>query len=402
LDVVIGKAMAFVNDWDDVGLTQLHIAATKGDMLLALREQPWAIDQFDENGRPPIHLAVLSNNFEGLKQLIHAGANVNQRDVRNLTPLMASAMEGRVMMVQKLLEHSECRRWIDSCSYGGKTALHYAIEELSCKCVWLLLDAGASASKITSNHKTCLHVLAGSYDLNPQATLDTFHLLRTRGFNLEARNKDGETPILSAISRGNVTFFNALISAGASLDVIESKRQNILGFAACSQDYRIIDHLAKQNLENIDPQLLHLDSGTTALGHLFWYLTKPYPTAFGNLKPSPDQQQTFITLYFNLLVRDLKRLMSTLKEVCSAAAERDAVAATALLDVLIKKNETSFRHDHAGWYKGLRVYVKDSKWDPLVEAINEEYDETSEKLRRAHIAKEKTIGEPEMREFFYA
>jgi ankyrin repeat protein len=73
LDVVIGKAMAFVNDWDDVGLTQVHIAATKGDMLLALREQPWAIDQFNENGQAPIHLAVSSCNFEGLEQLIQAG-----------------------------------------------------------------------------------------------------------------------------------------------------------------------------------------------------------------------------------------------------------------------------------------------------------------------------------------
>lgn len=81
---------------------------------------------------------------------------------------------------------------------------------------------------------------------------------------------------------------------------------------------------------------------------------------------------------------------------------KDAVEATAMLDVLIKKNETSFRHDHAGWHRGLQVYAKDSKWDPLVEAINVEYDETSEKLHRAHIAKGKTIGEPEMREFFYA
>jgi ankyrin repeat protein len=394
--------MAFVNDWDDAGLTQVHIAATKGDMLLALREQPWAIDQFDENGRPPIHLAVLSNNFEGLEQLIQAGADVNQQNFRNFTPLMASAMEGHWMMVQELLEHSECRRWIDSCSYDGMTALHYAIEELSCECVWLLLDAGASASKITSNHETCLHLLADSCNPSPQAALDIFNLLRTRGLNLEARDREGKTPILAVVWRGNDAVFNALTSVGASLDVIDSERRNILWFAACSQDYRIIDHLAKQNLENINPQLSRLDSGITALGCLSVYLTELYPMAFEPRHPSPDQQQTFIALYFNLLVRDLKRLMSTLEEVCSAAAERDAVAATALLDVLIKKNENSFRHDHAGWYRGLQVYVKDDKWDPLVEAINEEYDETSEKLRRAHIAKGKTFGEPEMREFFYA
>lgn len=400
LNIAIGKAMAFVNDWDDVGLAQLHIAAAKGDVLPALREEPWAIDQTDEKGQSPIHFAVVNNNFEGLEQLIQAGADINQRDAYGCTPLMASAFSGYELIVQKLLENQECRRWIDKVSDIGKTALHYAVGKSWPKCVWLLLDAGASASKLATDHKTCLHILASSYDSSPQAAVEIFHHLRTRGFNLEARDRHGSTPILTAILRGNVTVFNTLISAGASLNVSNSNRQNVLWIAARSQDYRIIDHLAKQNLEKIDPQLLDLTFGTTALGSLSWFLANNYPV--NRKRPNSCQQQAFIRLYFKLLIRDLDHLLSTLKEVCSAAAEQDAGATTALLDILIKKNETSFRHEHAGWYRGLQVYVKDGKWDPLVEAVNEEYDETSEKLWRAHLARGKTIWEPEMREFFYA
>ncbi|KAI6762671.1 hypothetical protein HG530_008651 [Fusarium avenaceum] len=401
LDITVGKAMAFVNDWDDVGLTQIHIAAAKGDVLPALREEPWVIEQFDETGRPPIHFAVVNNNFNGLEQLIQAGADINQRDVFGYTPLMISALRGHELMVQKLLEYKECRRLVDKVDDIGETALHHAIGRSWPKCVWLLLDAGASTSKLTSNHETCLHILASSYDSSPQAAVEIFHHLRTRGFNLEARNKHGATPILNAILRGNVTVFNALISAGASLNISSSKRQNVLWVAAGTEDCRIIDHLAKQNLENIDPQLLDLTFGTTALGNLYWFLADNYPVV-EKKRPNPDQQQTFIRLYFKLLIRDLKCLLSTLKEVCSAAAENDADATTALLDILIKGNETSFRHEQAGWYRGLQVYVKDGKWDPLVKAIHEEYDETSEKLERAHLARGKTIWEPEMSEFFYA
>lgn len=401
LNTATGKALAFVNDWDDVGLTQLHIAAARGDVLPALREEPWAIDQFDEKGQSPIHFAVINDNFEGLEQLIQAGADINQRDAFGCTPLMASTLSGHELMVQKLLEYSECRRCIDKVSDIGKTALHYAIERPWPKCVWLLLDAGASASKLAIDHKTCLHILAGSYDSSPQAAVEMFRYFRTRGFDLEARNKYGATPILDAISSGNVTVFNALVSAGASLNVSNSNRQNTIWLAARSWDYRIIDHLAKQNLENIDPQLLDLELGVTALGSLYWFLAEDNPIA-DEKRPGPYQQQTFVRLYFELLYRDLKCHMSTLKDVCSAAAEKDAGTTTALLDILVKKNEISFRQEQAGWYRGLQVYAQDGKWDPLVEAISEEYDETSEKLWRAHIARGKTIGEPEMREFFYA
>ncbi|KAG5660426.1 hypothetical protein KAF25_003032 [Fusarium avenaceum] len=401
LNMAIGKVMAFVNDWDDVGLTQLHIAAAKGDVLPVLREEPWAIEQFDENGWPPIHFAVVNNNFEGLEQLIQAGADINQRDAFGCTPLMASALDGHELMVQKLLEYNECRRWIDKVGDEDQTALHCAIERSWPKCVWLLLDAGASTSKLVSPYRTYLHILAYSHDSKPEAAVEIFHHLRSRGLNLEARDENGLTPILTAIWSGNVTVFNTLISAGASLNVSSSNRQNVLWTAARAEDYRIINHLAKQNLENIDPQLVDIINGMTALGNLCRSLADPYPIAVGG-PPNLDQQQAFIRLYFKLLIRDLKRLMSILKEVCSAAAEKDAGATTALLDILIKKNETSFRHEQASWYRGLQIYVKDGKWNPLVEAICEEYDETSEKLERAHIAKEKTIEEPEMGEFFYA
>ncbi|KAM0246221.1 hypothetical protein ACHAP5_004843 [Fusarium lateritium] len=392
--------MAFVNGSDDVGLTQLHIAAAKGEVQTALREEPWAIDHFNEYGECPIHSAVINNNLKGLEQLIQAGADVNQRDILGETPLMTSARNGRETMMQKLLEHKDCRRCIDSGCDFGKTALHYAIEMLFPRCVWLLLDAGASASKITSSRETCLHRLASSLGSDPQAALDIFHLLRTRRFNVEARDQLGDTPILTAVWHGNVTIFNALVSAGASLDVTNSIHENILWLAASSVDFKIIDQIARQNLDNIDPQLIQLDFGLTVLGALYSYLTSPYPVRRQERRPNPDQQQAFITLYFSLLIRDLESLMSTLKEICLAAGEKDVASTTALLNILIKKNETSFRHDHASWYRGLQVYAKDDKWDALIEAISEEYEETSEKLQRAHIAKEKTIMDPEMVEFF--
>ncbi|KAM0343017.1 hypothetical protein ACHAPU_008918 [Fusarium lateritium] len=393
--------MTFVNNWDEVGMTKVHVAAAEGGLLSALQEQPWAIDQLCGKGHAPIHYAVLSNNFEGLKQLIRAGVDINQPNHHGQTPLMLMQCGKNGMGTQKLLEYDECRRLIDKDCLIGMTALHYAIEEMLPEYVGLLLEAGASTSKITIYGYTCLHILASSREQDQQAVDEVFHLLQVRGVDLEARDGKGETPIMTAISRGNVTALKALLSAGASLDAINSRHQNVLWCAALSCDFRVVDCLAERDLENVDPQLLDSGLEASALGGLTWILEEGDASQLlEKPHPAPDQQQAFITLYFNLLIRDLRRLAGTLIECRSAAETRDSTTVAALLDMLIEKNRTSFRYDHAAWYRGLQTYVKDDNWEYLIQAIADEYTETLEKISRAGDAKGKTIGEPEMYEFY--
>ncbi|KAF5674154.1 endocytosis ankyrin repeat protein [Fusarium heterosporum] len=401
LNNAIDKVMTFVNDWDELSTTKVHIAAVEGGLLAALQEQPWAIDQFSEEGQAPIHYAVDNYNFAGLEQLIQAGADVNQPNHIGQTPLMITQYSRNEMGTQKLLEYDECRRLIDKRCPEDMTALHYAIDAMSPECVKLLLEAGASTSKIDRNGGTCLHILSNSYQQDQQAVDEVFHLLQVRGADLEARDKSGNTPLMKAILSGNITVLEALLSAGASLDAINSRHQNILWLAARSRDFRVIDCLAEQGLENIDPQLLDSHARVTALCRLTWILEEDYDIT-SQEPPTSDQQQAFITLYLNLLIRDLTRLADILIDILSAAETRDSATVAGLLGVLVKKNKASFRHEHAAWYRGLQTYINDDNWEYLAEAIIEECTETVGKIFRAHDAKSKTIEAPEMREFYHA
>lgn len=398
---VITKALSFVQDWEDVVMTKVHIAASEGGVLDALREQPWAIDELNEYGEAPIHVAIGCNNFREFEQLIAANADINRQTGFGNTPLMRASYYGRDTMVKKILGYSECRRRIGQSTAVGQTALHFAVQSGSVTCVRLLLEAGASALKLNQLGETPMHRLAWGEQDGQQEIYEIIELLKAHGADIESKNHDGWTPMLWVCSKGNVPVLRALVRAGGLLSAISSHRQGILHRAACSNNFDIVHCLAEQDLEGIDPQLRGLSQGETPLGSLnslIWILGKCVVPS--DPMPTPDQQKSFIKLYFDLLIRDLERHMSTLRNIQEAIQDRDPGTATELFHILIKRNEASFRQDLVDWYRGFIFYVSDGQWDHLKQAICDEYDETSEKAQRATVAREKTIADPEMEEFF--
>ncbi|KAF5547961.1 endocytosis ankyrin repeat protein [Fusarium napiforme] len=397
VDKVIDKALSFVQGWDEVSTTKVHKAAAAGGGVLdALREQPWAIDELDEYGRAPIHFAVLSDNFEGLEQLMAAKADLNRQDPAGCTPLMRASYENDAML-QKLLEHSECQKRISQGNVQGMTALHFAVSSGPLACTRLLLEAGAPVSKTDENGRAPIHYLGWGNQEHQQEIDDIIKLLQDYGADIESKDNLGRTPILWACREGNVPVLGALVRAGASLGAIDSNGNGILHITALSNDFDVVHYLAEQDLEEIDTQLRNLSQDVTPLGSLWWVFYEYFPHS--TTVPTQEQQQTFITFYFKLLILDLERHMLTLRNIQEAIQDRDSEATTELLDILIRRNEAGFRQELVGWYRALKFYVSDGHWNKLKEAICEEYDEISEKTERAAIARGKTLTDPEMEEF---
>ncbi|RBA08914.1 hypothetical protein FPRO05_07194 [Fusarium proliferatum] len=372
--------------------------AAGGGVLEALREQPWAIDELDEYGEAPMHVATVTNNMLGLEQLMAAKADVNRQTPSGYTPLMTAAAYGNDTMLQKLLSHSECMKRISQCNSQGITALHFAAKSGSLACVKLLLEAGAPTSKRDGYGRTPMHYLAWVNHEHQQEIRETIQLLQDYGADIESKDLNGITPILWACQKGNVSILRALVRASASLGAIDSSRNSIIHVAALSNNFDVVHYLAEQDLEEIDPQLRGLDQNSTPLGSLRWIFDEYFMHSI--IVPSQEQQQDFIKFYFKLLIRNLERHMSTLRNIQEVIEDRDSGATEKLLDILIKRNEVSFRQELVGWYRGLKFYVSDGQWDKLKEAICEEYDEISDKAERAAIARGKTLTDPEMEEFF--
>ena len=406
LDVIREKLLFSIADWDSC-VTGVHLAAinpegTAEAMLMALQNEPWAIDELDEYGRAPIHWAAEWGNLMILDVLIMAKANINLRSGIGNTPLVSSISAGRQKATKRLLEVEECRMHINSSNVGrfNLTALHYAINRNSPAIVRIVLEAGAMV-KGCSTYWSALYAL-GYFCREDQGTVDEiFGLLLTYGADIEERDYlSGCTPIMSAVFMNNVLVLRTLISAGASLTALSPTNQNILHIMAVAVDVEILDCIAKLDLVDVQVTQRTTD-GYNALELLSEEYLQPFWKADAYCpRPSSAAMQAFIVFYFDLLIPEMRRHMSTIDALFRAVEDKDASTATRILDQLVEKNVKCGEPDLVGWYRGLKGYVFGGDWNHLAGVLKEEYDETGEKIERAKIARGKTITDPEMEEFF--
>lgn len=382
-------------------MRRIHQAAKQGDtvqMRQALREQPEAIDEIDNCGRAPIHDAVEHSNIDVLEQLILAGADTIRRDVQDWTPLMVAANNGHEGAAQVLLQNDQCRRHVDLQENYGGTALHLAVRAAFPECVRMLLEEGASVEKRDYIGQTPLHYLALS-----QADQQTAHriirLLQGQHARLDAQDNFGLTALLLAVIYNNAPVLRALVDAGASLNTITTLSENILHFAAKYSCLETISYLAEQHLTLVDPRLRDV-YGLTPLGRLGWCWEAEEWQLWGYLRrPSLEEQQVSISLYFDLLSHYLLRHMATLKQLLRAAEQQDRSTSSERIAALIQKSDATGRRDMVGWYRGILGNVRDENWEQVALDAQDEYDEAYAELGRAGVARNKTLADPEVRAF---
>ncbi|SCV70537.1 BQ2448_1931 [Microbotryum intermedium] len=92
---------------DAAGETILHIAAASGftDLLnLYLSEYPFVLDWVDARGATPLHIAAMKGQLETVQILIHAGSEIDVRDMFGNTALHYAASWGSLPVIKLLIE----------------------------------------------------------------------------------------------------------------------------------------------------------------------------------------------------------------------------------------------------------------------------------------------------------
>ncbi|KAM0433923.1 hypothetical protein ACHAPT_003867 [Fusarium lateritium] len=370
-------------------------------MRQALREHPEAINELDGCGYAPIHHAIPFKNLDVLEQLVHAGADINIRNNETRTPLMIAADLHRDEAMRILLQNQQCRRHVDLSDRFGRTALHQAIDEgvVSVECLRMLLEAGASIEKRDFASQTPLQLLASNH-VGRQTAHQILRLFQEKHARLDVRDINGSTPALDAVMMNNVPVLHTLVEAGASLSTADNFSQNILHYAAHSANLEMMTYLAAQPLTGVDPRLRNAN-GSTPLRELAWcFLTPDWHLPSNGRRPSPEEQKFFISLYFDLLSRDLLRYLSTLMQLLRAAGQRDARTSTERIATLIEKSDASQRQDMVKWYRGIQGNVRGENWHQVILDVRDEYDEAYKEWSRAGVARNKSLRDPEVKAFF--
>ncbi len=212
--------------WDDLETT---------DLLLSAGAE---VSSANAEGATPLLLAAVNGNAAIIGRLIEAGADANAPLTLNGdTALMLSSRTGKTGAVRTLLDAGADVNALET--WGGTTALMWAVEENHLDTVAMLLDNGADVN-------------ARSYYI-PSAT--------GRGFEgaspvppapdqSPAEYANGWlTPMMFAAREGHMEIAQALVAAGADLDIVSADGKNALALAIFNGHYEMASYLIDNGVD---------------------------------------------------------------------------------------------------------------------------------------------------------
>jgi ankyrin repeat protein len=187
--------------------------------------------------RSILDIAATDGDITSVKMLLDRGADVNQLDNRNLTPLMSAAALGRPEIVEFLLNRGASINHTSSCvgeawrdptntTRDAASALHVACMNGSLPTVRLLLDRGSNINAVSENkHATPLI-----------AAMDCMHLevvkeLLARGANPNLPEDGRVNPLRQMTHEGQVEMVKLLLAKGARYDLQSALPMNSGGLS---------------------------------------------------------------------------------------------------------------------------------------------------------------------------
>lgn len=202
--------------------TPLHYACQYGKAaaiaaLLAAGAHP---DASDDNAETPLGRALTSgyDYVDAVQALISGGASVHPRDQWVWSPLAVAVHHNCPLSAKALLAAGAPVRGMDG---AGEAPLHQAAESASREVIVVLLEGGADPNepRLDELGWTPLHSAA------IRATTEAVEALVDGGAAVDARSRDGTTPLALAAQFGRAHNVAALLARGADPSLANSSGQ---------------------------------------------------------------------------------------------------------------------------------------------------------------------------------
>ncbi|XP_078535807.1 rabankyrin-5 isoform X1 [Lissotriton helveticus] len=272
-----------LNVRDRQGMTPFACAMTYKNNKAAeaiLKRESGAAEQVDNKGRNFLHIAVQNSDIESVLFLISVQANVNSRvqDAAKLTPLHLAVQAGSEIIVRNLILAGAK---VNELTKHRQTALHLAAQQDLQTICSVLLENGVDFGATDENGNNALHLAVMHGRLNNIRVLLTECTIDAESFNLRGQsplhilgqygkenaaaifelflecmpeyplNKpdaEGNTVILLAYMKGNANLCRAIVRAGARLGDNNNQGINIFNYQVATKQllFRLLDMLTKE------------------------------------------------------------------------------------------------------------------------------------------------------------
>lgn len=219
--------------------TPLHLAALGGKTAAASTLVLAGADvnsHNSNNNNTPLYLAIKHGHLRVAESLLSLGADASIQSPQGTYPIHLAAFAGYDEVVTKLLQNGATSNCLDA---KGRTPLRLAASAGSVSTMKALLAGGGSEA----NRSPALHVAACSDDAA------TIRELLHRGADVDRRNEQDLTPLLSAAYLGSRSACLALLEGGAGVNSTTIDGSTPLHAACCRGDYHMADLLLKRGAD---------------------------------------------------------------------------------------------------------------------------------------------------------
>ena len=211
VQLLLDRDPHLVNICDLNKLSSLHIVCMLGNakILKLLMKQKPDLNAGSNAGTTPLYIVCNGLHVSLVSLLLKANADPNIPDINGTTPLSIAAQGNFLPIVQFLLKaHADPNRE----DKFGMTALFFAVKNNNFKIFKCLMDANADPCIETSFHTSAFHLAchAGLVKMVKQILKHT---------KPDFRLKNGQTPLCSACSGGQMEVVKLLIGANADANI---------------------------------------------------------------------------------------------------------------------------------------------------------------------------------------
>ncbi|XP_043067768.1 rabankyrin-5 isoform X1 [Drosophila bipectinata] len=248
---ILDRLPSAAEQMDQRGRNFLHLAIAKDDLESVLFLISVQVDVnsrvHDANQSTPLHLAAASQNEMITRNLILAGARINERDALQKIPLHTAIELGNLSAVSALIQNNAD---FDAIDVDGNNALHLAVRNGQFLIVReLLTESTVNAEAMNFKGRNPMHELCRVVEDNTAATICELFLECMPKYPINTPDMDGNTPLLLSFMRGQSPLCKVLVKAGACLGTENKNGINIFNFKLATNQllHKLLDQLPQES-----------------------------------------------------------------------------------------------------------------------------------------------------------
>jgi ankyrin repeat protein len=211
VNAMLAENQEFAKSADGAGSTALMHAASSGTLAIMQALLAAGADVNASNGRSATALHWAAADAAKVELLLRSGAAVNAKTVEDRTPLYAAATMPNGAPAMRLL--IEAGADVNAATIVGATPLFPAVNA-SAEATKLLLDNGADPNQVARSGVTPIMFTRDA---------EVVALLVASGADVRARSKVGETALMDAAARGDLTAAKLLLERGADVNATDHR-----------------------------------------------------------------------------------------------------------------------------------------------------------------------------------